>query len=157
MRDLPVCEYRLSEKHHHTRNERNGELCQAFCLGCLYRCPGRRKAGKSCISCEGSILAQWPAIVKSRDGSKALFFCHRVDVHPPTSAIEPDVPVDQSENCVIASQANVFAGQKFRSALAHNNIPGNHKFVSELLHPEPFANAVATVLYAALSLLMSHC
>src|SRR5437867_8718646 len=84
------------------------------------------------------------------------FRSDRIDIYPPTRPIEAHVAIDQRKNCVIASKSHVFPGQKFRSALAHNNISSYNHLVSKSFHAEPLADAVATVFDAALSFFMSH-
>src|SRR5207248_11559616 len=134
-----------------------GDRSKRFALGTFAAAGGTKKQERLIFHVGNRSYRNGHAIVKSRDAANGLFLRHRINVHPPTGPIEPDVPVDQGENRVIAPQANVFAGQKFRSALAHDDVAGNNKFVSELLYPEPFADAVPTILYAALSFFMSHC
>src|SRR6266704_674295 len=50
----------------------------------------------------------YTALVANREG-KRLFRSDRIDVDPSSAAIEADVAVDQSENRVIAAEADVFA------------------------------------------------
>ena len=80
----------------------------------------------------------------------------RIDVDSAPRTIETDVAVYQRKNSVIAAKTHVPAGQKLCSPLPNNNIAGDDHFAAELFHAEPFANAVAAVLDAALSFFMSH-
>ena len=80
----------------------------------------------------------------------------RDDVDPATGAIEPHLAVDQRENGVIATEPDILAGQKFRAALADDDVAGDDRFAAKFFHAEPFADAVAAVLDAALSFFMSH-
>src|SRR6266513_117457 len=70
--------------------------------------------------------------------------------------IEANVAVDQRENGVIAAEANVLTRQKFRAALANNDVASHDQLAAESFYTEPLANAVAAVLNAALSFFMSH-
>src|SRR5436309_8849792 len=97
----------------------------------------------------------YTALVANREG-KRLFRSNRIGVDPPPAAIEANVAVDQCENCVIAAEPDVFARQKFRPALPHDDIAGNDQLAAESFYTEPFANAVATILNAALSFFVSH-
>jgi hypothetical protein len=81
---------------------------------------------------------------------------HRVDIHPATITVESDLPIDQRENCEIAPQSDVPAGQKFRPALADNNVSGNHLLAAEFFDPETLADAIAAVLDRSLSFFVSH-
>ena len=71
-------------------------------------------------------------------------------------AIETHAPINQSENCVITPEPNVFARQKFCAALTYNDVARHNRLAAEFFHTQPFADAVAPVLNAALSFLMSH-
>jgi len=97
----------------------------------------------------------YTALAANREG-KRLFRSDRIDVDPSSAAIEADATIDQRENCVIASEADVFARQKFRAALANDDIAGHDRFAAESFYTETFADAVAAVLNAALSFFMSH-
>jgi hypothetical protein len=94
--------------------------------------------------------------VRANREAKRLFRSDRIDVDPSPAAIEADVAVDQSENCVIAAEADIFTRQKFRAALADNDVAGHDQLAAESFYTEPFANAVAAILNAALSFFMSH-
>jgi hypothetical protein len=79
-----------------------------------------------------------------------------VDIDPPTCAIEPDVAVNEREDRVITAKADVLTRQKLRPALAHDDVAGHDHLAAEFFHTEPFADAVAAVLDAALSFFVSH-
>jgi hypothetical protein len=79
-----------------------------------------------------------------------------INVHSPTRPIEPHIAVNQSKNCVIATQAHIFAGQKLRAALTKDNISGDNHFAAEFFDAQPLADTIATVLDAALSFFVSH-
>src|SRR5256885_11607182 len=96
----------------------------------------------------------YTALAANREGK--LFRSDWIDVHAATSAIEPNVAVDERENRVIAAEPNIFAGLKFRAALANDNVAGDDHLATEFFHAEPFANAIAAVLNAALSFFMCH-
>ena len=98
---------------------------------------------------------RYTAVWANRE-EKRLFRNDWIDVDPSSTAIEADGTIDQRENCVIAAEADVFAGQKFRAALANNNVAGEHRFAAESFYTKPFADAVAAILNAALSFFMSH-
>src|SRR5581483_1492690 len=80
----------------------------------------------------------------------------RIDVHAATLAIETHGAVHERENCVIAPQANVFTRQKFRAALADDDVSGDDSLAAEFFYAESFADAVASILDAALTFFMCH-
>src|SRR5207302_9747663 len=90
----------------------------------------------------------YTALVANREG-KRLFRSNRIDVDPPSAAIEADVAVDQRENGVIAAESDIFTGQKFRPALADDDVAGDNQLAAKSFHTEPFADAVAAILNAA--------
>ena len=98
---------------------------------------------------------RYTARVMNRE-EKQLFRRDRIDIDSSPTAIKPDAAVNQRENCVIATESDVFSGQKFRAALAHNDVPGQDRFAAESFYTKPFANAVAAILNAALSFFVSH-
>src|SRR6266851_8357615 len=98
---------------------------------------------------------RYTALAANREG-KQLFRSDGVNVDASPTAIEPNVAVNQRENCVIAAEADVLARQKLRSALAHNDVPGDDQLAAESFYTEPFADAVAAVLNAALSFFVCH-
>ena len=79
-----------------------------------------------------------------------------IDIHSSTGAIEAHVAIDQRKNGVIAAEPDVLARQKFRPALAHDNVAGHDQLAAKFFHAQPLADAVAAVLNAALSFFMSH-
>jgi len=80
----------------------------------------------------------------------------RFDIDPAATPVKPYDTVYQSKNGVIATQSNIPARQKLRSALPDNDISGHHLFTAKLLYAEPFADAVPPVLNAALTFFMRH-
>src|SRR3989442_2035026 len=98
---------------------------------------------------------RYTALRANREG-KRLLRRNRIDVDPASAAIEADVAVDQRENSVIATEADVLAGQKLRAALTNDDIAGHDQLAAESFHTEPFADAVAAILNAALSFFMCH-
>jgi hypothetical protein len=80
----------------------------------------------------------------------------RFDIYTTTVLIEAYNTVYEGEDCVIPTKPNILSRQKLRTALANNNISGNDQLATELLHAQAFANAVASVLNAALTFLMCH-
>src|SRR5437016_4531890 len=97
---------------------------------------------------------RYTALVANREGN--LFRRHWIDIDAATSAIEANVSVNQRENCVVASEADVFARLKFRAALAHDNVAGDDHLAAEFFYAEPLTDAVAAILNAALSFFVSH-
>src|SRR5437660_5874797 len=89
-------------------------------------------------------------------GSRRRRDHQRVDVYPPTAAIEPHGTVKQRKNRVVTAQADVFPWRKLRAALAHDDVAGDDHFAAEFFHTQPFADAVAPVLNTALSFFVSH-
>src|SRR4029077_2077778 len=124
---------------------------ESFALG-SFAVAGRAKQDKRAVFHE---TTRYIAVRANREG-KRLFRSHRIDVDPAPAAIEADVAVDQSENRVIAAEANVLTRQKFRAALANNDVAGDDQLAAKSFYTETFANAVAAVLDAALSFFMSH-
>src|SRR5262249_8339371 len=80
----------------------------------------------------------------------------RIDIHPSSATIEAHRSLNKRENRVIAAQADIFSGQKFCPALAHNDIAGHDHFAAEFFYTKPLANAVPPILNAALSFFVSH-
>ena len=80
----------------------------------------------------------------------------RIDIYSPPRAIEAHVAIDQRENRVIATESNVFPRQELRPALTHNDVAPDDHLAAEFFYAQPFADAVAAVLNAALSFFMSH-
>jgi len=80
----------------------------------------------------------------------------RFDVDPATGFVEFHMTLDQSEDGVIAAEADIAAGLELRSALTQNDVARNDGFAAEFFHAEAFADAVASVFDAALSFFMRH-
>jgi len=97
----------------------------------------------------------YTAVWANREG-KRLFRSDWIDVDPSSAAIEADATVDERENRIIAAEADIFARQKFRAALADNDVAGDHGLAAEPFYTEPFADAVPAILNATLSFFMSH-
>src|SRR5262245_57865207 len=79
-----------------------------------------------------------------------------IHIHPSSAAIEAHIPVNQSKDCVIATETDVSSRQKLCAALTHNDVSGYNRLAAEFFHTQSFANAVATVFNTALSFFMSH-
>jgi hypothetical protein len=99
-------------------------------------------------------LSGYTALAENREGK--LFRRDRVDIHAATTAIEANVAVNERENRVIATEADVFARLKFRTALANNDVAGKNHLAAKSFYAESLADAVAAVLNAALSFFMCH-
>ncbi|MEY2526861.1 MAG: hypothetical protein QOE73_1632, partial [Verrucomicrobiota bacterium] len=97
----------------------------------------------------------YTALAANRE-EKRLLRSDWIDIDSSSAAIEADAAVDQRENCVIATKADIFARQKFRAALANDDVAGHDRFAAESFYTETFTDAVAAVLNAALSFFMSH-
>jgi hypothetical protein len=80
----------------------------------------------------------------------------RINIYSPTRAIEAHIAIDQRKNGVVATEPDVPPWQKFRPALADDNVSGHDQFAAESFHTQPLADAVAAVLNAALSFFMCH-
>ncbi len=98
---------------------------------------------------------RYTALAANREG-KQLFRSDGVNVDASSAAIEPNVAVNQREDCVIAAESDVLARQKFCAALANDNVAGDDQFAAESFYTEPLADAVAAVFNAALSFFVSH-
>src|SRR5262245_50966691 len=86
----------------------------------------------------------------------AALVLRRVDVDPPPFLIEPHDAIDQREERIIRTHANVAAGTELRAALADNNVPCNDPLAAEPLHAAPLRVRVATIAGRALTFLMCH-
>src|ERR1700731_1035089 len=80
----------------------------------------------------------------------------RFDIHPATTSVKPYDAIYKSKNCVIATQPDIFARQKFRSALANNDVPSHYLLAPKFLNAQTFADAVPSVLNTALTFLVRH-
>jgi hypothetical protein len=124
---------------------------ERFALG-SFTAAGRTKQDKRAVF-HGT--TRYTALGANREG-KRLFSSDRINVDPSPAPIEADVAVDQGENCVIAAEPDVFPGEELRAALPDNDVAGHDQLAAESFYTEPFADAVAAVLNAALSFFMSH-
>ena len=77
-------------------------------------------------------------------------------LYPASAAIETHLAVHQGENRVIAAETDILAGLEFRSALADDDVPGNDCLAAKFFDTQSLADAVATVLDASLTFLVSH-
>src|SRR6202035_1418310 len=98
------------------------------------------------ISSKRSVIPQ-----SRRIGKGKLFRRNRIDVDATPAAIESDAAVDQRKDRVVAAETEVFARHKFRAALTDDDVTGHNRFAAKSFDPKAFANAVTTVLNAALS------
>src|SRR5579859_199601 len=83
----------------------------------------------------------------------------RVDVRVTVRArmmAEFDIPVDESEEGMIAANANIVAGLDFGAALAHNDAACRYQLPVEAFHAEHFGLAVASIARAAYTFFMCH-
>src|SRR5436853_7505475 len=80
----------------------------------------------------------------------------RIHINAAPSTVEAHASVDERKNRVIPAESDVFPRQEFCPALAYNDIAGDNHFTAEFFHTQPFADAVAAILNAALSFFMSH-
>jgi hypothetical protein len=78
------------------------------------------------------------------------------DIYPATLTVETYNAVHQGENGVIPTQTDIFPGQKLRSALPYNDVPGDHLLAAEFFYTKALANAVASVFDATLTFFVSH-
>jgi hypothetical protein len=80
----------------------------------------------------------------------------RLDVDPTAFSIEVHVAIDQSENGVIGSHANIPAWMPLGSALANQDVAWTYEFATELLNSETLCVRVASVPCGALSFFVCH-
>src|SRR5438270_12051548 len=92
---------------------------------------------------------RYTAVRANREG-KRLFRGNRIDIDPSSAAIEANAAVDQGENSVITAEADIFTGQKFRPALADDDVAGHDCFAADSFYHAAFPDAVAAILNAAL-------
>ena len=78
------------------------------------------------------------------------------NVNAAVDAVELDHAIRQSEEGVIAADADVGSGTKTSPALANNDVAGDDLFTAEFFHAETFAYAVASVAYTCLTFFMRH-
>jgi hypothetical protein len=70
----------------------------------------------------------------------------RIDVHATAFTVEAHLAINEGEDRVVPTQTDIFAGQKFRAALADDDIAGDHYLAAEFLNAETLADAVAPIL-----------
>jgi hypothetical protein len=80
----------------------------------------------------------------------------RIDIHPSPSPVEAHISIHQRKNGVIAAESHVSSGQKFRPALADNDVASHDQLAAKFFYAQPLADAVTPVFDAALSFFMSH-
>ena len=80
----------------------------------------------------------------------------RDDVHAATVLVEQHFAVGEREQCPIASGADVFTRDKFAAALTDDDAARADERAAKFFHAQPFADAVASVLDAALTFFMCH-
>lgn len=80
----------------------------------------------------------------------------RDHVDPASAAIEFHFAALQRKEGEIAPEADIAAGEEFAPALADENVAGQDSLTAVFFHAETFADAVASVLDAALSFFMGH-
>ena len=85
-----------------------------------------------------------------------ILFNLGLHIDAPALLVEQDPPVDQREQCPIASGADVLARDEFRATLPDQNAPGRDMLAAKFFHAEPLADAIASVANAALSFFMCH-
>lgn len=78
------------------------------------------------------------------------------DVHAAGILVEFHAAIDESEERVIAADADAGAGAEFRAALADEDVAGNYGLIAELFHAEALTAGIPSVFDRALSFLMSH-
>ena len=78
------------------------------------------------------------------------------NVYSSASAIETHLTVHEGEDGVVPTEADIFTGQKLRPTLAHDDVASDDQLAPKFFHTKPFADAVASVLNAALSFFVSH-
>ena len=78
------------------------------------------------------------------------------DVDPPTTLVELHAAIDQCPNRVITAQTDILAGVELRATLADDDVAGDDRLAAEFFDAEPLADAIAAVLDASLTFLMSH-
>ena len=64
--------------------------------------------------------------------------------------------INESEDGVIASKADIPAGVELCAALAKDDVSGDDGLPAKFLYAETFAGAVASIFDAALTFFMSH-
>jgi hypothetical protein len=80
----------------------------------------------------------------------------RLDVDPTAFSIEVHVAIDQSEDGVIGSHANIAAWMPFGPALADQDVAWTYEFAAEFLNSKTLCVRVASVPCGALSFFVCH-
>jgi len=80
----------------------------------------------------------------------------RLDIHTPAIAVKFHATVNERKDRIVPPKADVSTREKFRAALAKDDIASDDSFPSKLLYTKTFARAVAPILDASLSFFMSH-
>jgi hypothetical protein len=70
--------------------------------------------------------------------------------------VELDLSGGKGEEGEIPSQSDVASGMILGSALAKNDVPGQHSLATEFLDPKPLTVAVPAVFGSTLSFFMCH-
>jgi len=78
------------------------------------------------------------------------------DVHTAALLVKQDLAIGERKQRPVAARADVPARNKLAAALADNDAAGGHKLAAKFFYTKAFADAVAPVLYAALTFFMCH-
>ena len=81
----------------------------------------------------------------------------RHDVDTPSRPVEAHLAINERKDRVIPSKTHILTRQKLRSALPDDDIARDDCLAPKSFHAKAFADAVPSVLYAALSFFMCHC
>lgn len=76
--------------------------------------------------------------------------------HPSVGFVEIDDPIFQCKKGEVATHSNIDSRMVFGSALADNDVSGNHGLAAILLDAQHFWIAVPSVAGGSLSFLMCH-
>jgi hypothetical protein len=80
----------------------------------------------------------------------------RHDIHATAAFVEIHFAIDESEQCPIATGADIFASHKLRSALANDNAACGDDVTAKLFHAQSLADAIPTVTNTSLTFLVCH-
>jgi hypothetical protein len=80
----------------------------------------------------------------------------RDDIHAAAVLVELHLAVGEREQCPVAAGADVFARDKFATALADDDAARADNLPAKFFYAQPFADAVATVANTPLTLFMCH-
>ena len=78
------------------------------------------------------------------------------DVHAAAVFVEHHFAIGERKQRPVATGADVFAGDKFAAALTDDDAARRDNLPAKFFYAQPFADAVASVLYAALTFFMCH-